>query len=304
MGTIRLLWRDADRLPYLYTVRHAAAAYGTELVLERGAGREYAELLFDGRAELLAENYWNQQLNRAKGMPLVSIAAAVNSINERLYARPGVASVAGLRGKRIAVRDARPTNLIDPLWLRHVGLADAEVVLVPDAEVGRWAMWKKVSDGDCDAAIVTNLFSDAAIAAGLEPLDLGGFGFLGGVVYTTSTDLLEQRAADMENVVRAAFDAAMLFEEDKQTVLDVMASIPDGLMKAPGATVATVEERETAYEHLAAELANPPLPTPQAIGNFYDMAVEEYPELTGYNPLEMWDLRIASRIMEERRSRT
>ncbi len=301
MGTIRLLWRDADRLPYLYTVQHTAAAYGTEIVLERPEGREYAELLFDGRAEVLAENYWNQQLNRAKGMPLVSIAAAVTTINERLYVRPGVTSLDELRGKRIAVRDARPTNLIDPLWLHRAGLTEFEVELAPDAEVGRWSPWKRVIEGDCAAAIVTNLFSDAAAEAGLVPLDIGSFGFLGGVVYTTSVELLESRAEDMENLVRAAFDAARLFKEDKQAALDVMTSIPDGLMKAPGASIATPEEREVVYGHLAAELADPPVPMPDAIGNFYDMAVDEYPELAGYNPLQMWDLRMASRIMDERR---
>ena len=301
MGTIRLLWRDADRLPYLYTVQRTAAAYGTEIVLERPEGREYAELLFDGRTEVLAENYWNQQLNRAKGMPLVSIAAAVTTINERLYVRPGVTSLDALRGRRIAVRDARPTNLIDPLWLRRAGLTEFEVELAPDAEVGRWAPWKRVTEGDCHAAIVTNLFSDAAAEAGLMPLDIGSFGFLGGVVYTTSVELLESRAEDMENLVRAAFDAARLFKQDKQAVLDVMTSIPDGLMKAPGASIATPEEREVVYGHLAAELADPPVPMPDAIGNFYDMAVDEYPELAGYNPLQMWDLRIASRIMDGRR---
>ena len=300
MGTIRVLWRDADRLPYLYTVRYAAAAYGTEVVLERPEGREYAELLFDGRGEVLAENYWNQQLNRAKGMSLVSIAAAVTTINERLYVRPGVTSLDDLRGRRIAVRDARPTNLIDPLWLRRAGLADVEIVLVPDSE-GRWMPWQRVVAGDCDAAVVTNLFSDAAVEAGLVPLDIGSFGFLGGVVYTTSEELLESRAGDMENLVRAAFDAARLFKEDKQAVLDVMTSIPDGLMTARGATIDTPEERETVYSHLAGELADPPVPMPHAIANFYDMAVDEYPELVDYNPLRMWDLRIARRIMDERR---
>ncbi len=300
MGTLRVLWRDADRLPYLYTVRHAAAAYGTEVVLERPEGREYAELLFDGRGEVLAENYWNQQINRAKGMPLVSIAAAVTTINERLYVRPGVTSLDELRGRRIAIRDARPTNLIDPLWLRRAGLTEFELVLVPDSE-GRWMPWQRVVAGDCEAAVVTNLFSDAAVEAGLVPLDIGTFGFLGGVVYTTSEELIESRAADMSNLVRAAFDAARLFKEDKQTVLDVMTSIPDGLMTGRGATIDTLEERETVYGHLSGELANPPVPMPHAIANFYDMAVDEFPELVGFNPLQLWDLRIARRIMDEQR---
>ena len=300
MGTVRLLWRDADRLPYLYALQRAAAAHGADVALERQGGREYGELLFDGRAEMLAENYWNQQLNRAAGMPVVAVAAAVVEVNERLYARPGVA-LGDLRGKRIAVRDARPTNLIDPLWLRRAGLADAEVVPAADADTGRWAQWRRVVEGDCDAAIVTNLFSDAAVEAGLAPLDLGPCGFLGGVVLMTSEELLAERADDVEAVVRGAFDAARLFRTDKAWALDVMASIPEGLMKAPGATVATPEERERVYRHVAAELADPPMPTPEAVGNFHEMAVDAYPELAGWNPLQMWDLRIAGRVHDERR---
>ena len=48
MGMIRLLWRDADRLPYLYALQRAAAGHGTELVLQRATGRPFGELLLDG----------------------------------------------------------------------------------------------------------------------------------------------------------------------------------------------------------------------------------------------------------------
>ena len=139
MGTIRLLWRDADRLPYLHTVQAKAAGYGTQLEMFPAPGREFGEHLFDGTADVVAENYWNQQINKAKGWPLVSIAAAVNTINEQLFVKPGITSIDELHGKRIALRDMRPTNLIDPLWLQHMGLSDAVQVFVPEAESGRWS---------------------------------------------------------------------------------------------------------------------------------------------------------------------
>ena len=60
MGALRLLWRDADRLPYLYTVAKAAEAYGTTIELMKAETREFGELLFDDRADVVAENYWNQ----------------------------------------------------------------------------------------------------------------------------------------------------------------------------------------------------------------------------------------------------
>jgi hypothetical protein len=298
MGTIRLLWRDADRLPYLYTVQQKAAAYGTELVMNPAPGREFGEHLFDGTADVVAENYWNQQINRAKGWPLVSIAAAVNTVNERLFVRVGITSIDDLHGKRIAIRDQRPTNLGDPLWLRQVGLGDAELVMVAEAESGRWSPWKRVVDGDCDAAIVTNLFSQPAIDAGLTTLEIPAFAFLGSVVYTTSLEKLDAMRADMENLVRAAFDAVRTFKTDKVAVLAIMETIPAEPMQPPNITIATAEERERVYAHLRDELADPPIPTAQAIANYYEMARPHYPELEGYNPLTMWDLSIARAIID------
>ena len=301
MGLIRLLWRDADRLPYLYTLQRAAAGYGTELVLQKAAGREFGELLLDGSVEMIAENYWNQQLSRAKGAPLVSVAAAVNTINEQVLVRPDIKAIEDLRGKRIAIRGQRPTDLIDPLWLKSVGLFDkVEVVFVPDAELGRWGAWKKVVTGECDAAIVTNLFAHDAAAAGLKSLPMGRFGFLGGVVLTTTRETLGRLRSDMENLVRAAFDAVATFKSDRAAVMGIMATIPRESMQQPNIAIGTPEERERVYGHLRDELADPPVPSPEAISNFYEMALPHYPELEGYNPLLMWDLSIASRVLDER----
>ncbi len=300
MGSVTLLWRDADRLPYLYTVQDAAKGLGTELVLKKAEGREYGELLLDGSVDMLAENYWGQQIQRAKGVPLVSVAAAVNSINEQLFVKPGVTSLEELHGKRIAIRDMRPTNLIDPLWLEHIGLGDAVQVPVPEAESGRWSPWKRVVDGDCDAAIVTNLFAHAAIDAGLASLPMGRFGFLGNVVLTTTRTHLGEIRPDVENLVRAMFEAVSTFKSDGAKVLKLMDTIPTELMQPPNITIGTAEERERVYGHLRDELADVPMPTAEAISNFYEMALPHYPELEGYNPLSMWDFGIVSTILDER----
>ena len=68
-------------------------------------------------------------------------------------------------------------------------------------------------------------------------------------------------------------------------------------MKAPNITIDTDEERERVYGHLRDELADPPIPTAEAIANFCQMAVPHFPELEGYNPLTMWDLSIARGII-------
>jgi hypothetical protein len=302
MGTLRVLWRDADRLPYLYTVRDAALTYGTTIVLMQAEGREFGELLLDDRADVVAENYWNQQMNCAvKGWPLVALAAAVNTVNEQFVVGPGIASLDDLHGKRIAIRGMHPTDYSDPVWIAQLGLSDAELVFVPEAESGRWSPWKRVVDGDCDAAIVTNLFIRPALKAGLKTLEMPVFGFLGNVVYTTTLEKRDGMREDMVNLVRAAFDAVRTFKTNKAVVLKTMLDIPAYLMQPPNINLATEEDREFVFASLRNELADPPLPTPEAIGNFYSMLLQDYPELQGHNPLLMWDLSIARAILEERR---
>jgi hypothetical protein len=302
MGLLRVLWRDADRLPYLHTVRDAAQAYGTTIVLMQAEGREFGELLLDGRVDVVAENYWNQQINCAvKGWPLVALAAAVNSVNEQFVVGPNITCLEDLHGKRIAIRGMHPTDHSDPAWLALLGLSDAELVFVPEAESGRWSPWKRVVDGNCDAAIVTNLFIRPALEAGLKTLDAPGFGFLGNVVYTTTAENRNEMYEDMANLVRAAFDAVRTFKTNKAVVLQTMLDIPANLMQPPNITLATEDDREFVFACLRDELADPPLPTPEAIANFYSMLLGEYPELKNHNPLLMWDLSIAKMVLEERR---
>jgi hypothetical protein len=301
MGTLRVLWRDADRLPYLHTVRDAALAYGTMVELIQAKDREFGELLLDDRADVVAENYWNQQMNRAvKGWPLVALAAAVNSVNEQFVVRSGITSLDDLHGRRIAIRGMHPTDHSDPVWIAQLGLGDAELVFVPEAESGRWAPWKRVVDGDCDAAIVTNLFIRPALEAGLKTLEAPTYGFLGNVVYTTTLEKRDGMRADMVNLVKGAFDAVQTFENDKAAVLQTMLDIPTDLMQPPNITLATEEDREFVYASLRDELADPPIPTPEAIANFYSMLLKDFPEMEPHNPLLMWDLSIARSILEER----
>jgi hypothetical protein len=302
MGTLRVLWRDADRLPYLHTVRDAALVYGTTVELMQAESREFGELLLDDRADVVAENYWNQQVNRAaRGWPLVALAAAVNTVNEQFVVRPDIGSLEELQGKRIAIRGMHPTDYSDPVWIAQLGLGDAELVFVPEAESGRWSPWKRVVNGDCDAAIVTNLFLRPALEAGLKTLAAPTFGFLGNVVYTTTLEKRDVMRADMMNLVRGAFDAVRTFKSDKAAVLRTMHDIPADLMQPPNITLATEEDREFVYVSLRDELADPPIPTPEAIANFYSMVVKDFPEMQGHNPLLMWDLSIARSILDERR---
>jgi hypothetical protein len=299
MATFRLLWRDADRLPYLYVLKHCVAKHGLELELGRSPSQEYGELAIRGEAEILAENYWNLQFFRARGEPLVCIGCAVTSINEQILAGPGINSLLDLDGKRLAIRDARPTNLIDPLWVKEMGL-NVEMLFADERKIGRWGPWKMVLSGEADGAITTKLFSDEPIRQGLKPIPMGQFGFLGSVVFTTSRAVTQNRRDDVEAFMRGAFDAAEVFKQDRATSLSIMKNAPEKLMTFE---VEGEAHLERLWEILSDEIAAVPLPTAEAISNFHKMTFPAYDELKDYNPLTMWDTSFALNELEARRGR-
>ncbi|MDA1175198.1 MAG: hypothetical protein O2826_11885, partial [Chloroflexi bacterium] len=137
--------------------------------------------------------------------------------------------------------------------------------------------------------------------AGLKTLEVPTYGFLGNVVYTTTLEKRDGMRADMVNLVKAAFDAVKTFKTDKAAVLQTMLGIPADLMQPPNIELATQEDREFVYASLRDELADPPIPTPESIANFYTMVLKDFPEMQAHNPLLMWDLSIARAILEERR---
>jgi hypothetical protein len=299
VATFRLLWRDADRLPFLYTLKHCVEKYGLQLDMSRSQGQEYGELAARGDAEVLAENYWNLQFYRARGEPLVCVGCAVNTINEQILARPGIESLEDLKGKRLAYRDMRPTNLIDRLWVREQRL-DVELVPGNERETGRWGAWKLVTSGQADACILSKLFADEPIRQGLKPISMGRFGFLGSVVFTTSHRVIQERPADVEAFVKGAFDAAQMFKHDRAASLAVMKAAPEKLMSFD---VQDDAHLERLWEILSEETAEVPMPTAEAISNFHKMTFPEYEELKDYNPLTMWDTSFAINELESRRAR-
>jgi ABC-type nitrate/sulfonate/bicarbonate transport system substrate-binding protein len=295
MAPLRIAWSDTDRTPYLYTLRYAAAKRGLEVELIRAGYGDFPRILLNGACELIAENYYNLQTVRAKGIPLISVAAAVNQLNEKLIVRSSVQRLEDLRGEKIAIRGRHPTDFIDALWLKDAGLADqVEIVPVDENEVGRWSMWKKVADGTCAASFVTNLFVDQALAAGLKVLPIEPYGFLGNVVLTTHRDVVAARRSEILELVRAAFDTARLFKGDAATTLAILEREPMELMKiGDPPTLARV------YEIIRDELAEAPVPLPASVSNFHRMLLDHAPELADYNPLLMWDLSFAQQVIEE-----
>jgi hypothetical protein len=297
MGTIRILYRDYDRAPYLYTLQATAKTLGLDVQLTKAElGGRFPEFLLDGATDFLAENYWQLQALRTKDQPLVSVATAVSTLNEKLFVHPSINAVADLRGKKLAIRGLGPSQLIPGLWLKDHGLGgDVAEVTVSEDEVGRWGQWKKVVTGECHGTFVTNFYQDEPRKSGLKELDTEPYGFIGNVTLTTLESFAATRRDDVQKLVEAAFAASTLFKHDPAKAMDICMGEPAKLLKLDNRAA-----MERTYGILREELSEMPIPTAEGIANTRRMALLRMPELGDFNPLVMWDLSFAREAIKKR----
>ena len=97
--SLKLLYRDVDRTPYLFLLRECALQYGLELDVAAGGYTPdgWQDLLLQGGADVLAEGYWTLQELAAKGAPLVTVTCSGSYDGLLLLARSGVDSLVELR---------------------------------------------------------------------------------------------------------------------------------------------------------------------------------------------------------------
>lgn len=296
MQPLTLLYRDPDRTPYLFALKHAAQSYGLEVRIER-AGREYGELLVDESSPILVENYYALQALRARGAPIVSLATSITWMNERLFVDPGIESIDELKGKTFAIRGIQSSELIERLWLKEHGLERIETRVYSDQDVGRWRQWTKVRDGECQGCLITDLYADAARDAGLKEIPFEPFGYLGNVTLTTHIQVVERDRAAAEALVRSAFDASRMFKEEPNTVSELLESqeLQPLIRHFHGE-----RSLDRICEVLREELPDYPVPSVEGLGNMRRAAMRSFPELADFNPLLMWDLSFARTVADER----
>ena len=152
INTLRILYRDPDRFPYLALMRRCARQRGVELDLERWAfgarltrtGEEWGDLLEREEVDVIAENYWGLQAYRARGVPFLTLASASHSWTEKLYVHPSITRIGELAGTRMALRGVGPQTLFPAMWLADVGLAeDVGTVLFPSQRPGAGATGRR-----------------------------------------------------------------------------------------------------------------------------------------------------------------
>jgi hypothetical protein len=299
MLSISLVYRDVDRLPYLYALQSCARADGLEIELERhvqSGPEDWGERLKRGEVDSLAENYWGLQRFRAAGVPFVTVAAGAQTLLEYLMVRPDVKTLDDLRGKKIIIRNHGPQFSSPAVILAQLGLLN-DVELVQETETERWGHWKEVLDGSGDACFMTPLYAEPAFAAGLQALDYPTFPFVGGLIVPTLTE--SYVAANPETVsklVRAMFAACRRISADPAWLLDIIRTQCLEALREHFTFGGDDDVARFAHTYLG-EVASDAYPTLPGLQNALEVARLQYEGLEGFNPLTMWDLSFANRVL-------
>jgi ABC-type nitrate/sulfonate/bicarbonate transport system substrate-binding protein len=302
MAGLRLLYRDVDRTPFLFTLRQVARGHGLDLEYNRPAPGDtrWADRLEAEEIDVIAENYWGLQNNRAKGAPFVTLASVSNAMPERLMGDASIKSIADLTGKRMAVRQTGPQLLYPTMWLKDHGLLDVVTQQIySERETGRWGHWQKVADGECHACFMTDLYLEKAIDAGLHVIpEADLLPFVGGnVTLTTTENLTARKRSELQTLVDSTFEAIDVFRTQPDTVLRIMREECLDLLKEHF-EIPDDQWLVNMHRLLAEELADTPVPVPEGLINAVRIQVDQEPHLRTFNPMLMWDLSFARNAMK------
>lgn len=297
MRSIRLAYRDRDRLPVVACIREMARRhYDVDVVVVRiEPTDEYEAALFDDRCDLIVEHLEYLYARAAAHAAAHSeteatmFCALVDRTGVELMALPAVKDASELRGKTVAVRSSgRPDSLY--MRLKAAGLDPSDTALVPDADVGRWNQWKKVVSGECAAVFMSPLYMAAAEAAGLKVLPLPDLPMIGNYGHACLTRFATENDALMEDYVRAVVHAVCLMKYRPAEALEVVLAAPT---TEQGDDAAELERR---IGIIAQTLKTTPFPSDEAIGNTHAVAVAEDPASAGVDPRTLWNARWVERL--------
>jgi hypothetical protein len=284
---ITLAYRDDDRTPVIFAIREMAKRhYGLTVNIVRiKDGEAYEAALFDGAADVIIEHLEYLYDEAVKGKKVMFFCAPSKGGGLDLVVRPEVRSVEELRGKTMAVRSHGQPHAVT-LWLRMLGLEnDVTTAIVHDREAGRWGQWRKVAVGECVATFMSPLYLPEALDAGLKVLEVPDIPIVGHFAQACLAEFARKNDAVMRAYMQSVLHALVWLTHHPGEALAALAAELKACME-----IADAKELKRRFDAVATGLKIRPYPTPQAIANTYEIAVIEYPNAKGLNPLSLWDL--------------
>ena len=286
MPTLRLAYRDEDRIPVIFCIKEMARRYynvDVEVILIKGT-KEYEAALFNDACDVLIEHLEYLYPAAAEGKKVTMFCAPSLRRGLELVVATDVQSVEAFRGKNLAVRTSgRPHALV--LWLRMMGLEnDMKIQMVGDNEVGRWNQWKKVVSGECIATFMSDLYLPNALPAGLKVLPVPDLPVVAHYAQACLSEFSRENSDLLRDYAKAVIHAVCLMILRKDDALKIVAQEPMKRMK-----ITDHRELERQFDAIVKLLQLKPYPTPQAIANTFEIATAEF-GVADINPLTLWDL--------------
>jgi ABC-type nitrate/sulfonate/bicarbonate transport system substrate-binding protein len=217
----------------------------------------------------------------------VHVAQVHNRWNQRwMVAGPGISTVADLKGKRVCINklDQHP-GLNVWLYLVRNGLDVGKDVELVDGDRRALDRVQRVMAGHFDATFVGAVDQLRARALGAQVIELPTMPMIEGVTLTTTTRYVNSHPEEISALLYALVDAIHFFKTEPRGTQEIIDKNCRSLLK-----LASEEEIALLYHEHAAAYQPKPYPTPEAIQNVFALGAKGTPEISGFNPLVMWDL--------------
>lgn len=296
MRSLKLAYRDDDRTPVIFCIKEMARHHydlDVEVVQIKGT-EEYEAALFNGSSDVIIEHLEYLYGEAAKGRKITMFCAPSKGSGLELVVPSHVDDGAEFKGKTFAVRSSGQPHAVT-LWLRMMGLEkDVRTRIVKDSEVGKWGQWKKVANGECIAAFISSLYLPQALAAGLKVLPVRDIPIVGHFAQACLSQFAKENSNLLRDYVKAVIHGLCLITMRRDEALEIVSHEPMKRMKIEG-----LEELKRQSDTIARGLKIKPCPTLQAIANTYEIAIADYPEAKGVNPLTLWDLHWVKELDDE-----
>lgn len=246
------------------------------------------ESLKNGHVDLISGNHHNLYARNAKnGEDFVHLAQPTNNWTEnKLVVKPGIRSVQDLKGKKI-VADKLTSHAGLNVWLflKQEGLdvdrGDVELCELRGSSEDRW---KRVIQGEFDGTFVTIPHDSRATKAGAQVIEVRAMPMIRGVTLTTTTRFVNGHQGEIRLLTKGLVDAIHFFLTRKQETLEILKEHATPILK-----LQTDQEVEALYDEWTRSLEPKPYPNLAAIANVFQLATRRDPDITGFNPLALWD---------------
>jgi len=263
------------------------------------ASMEYADSstvaeakLFSGGIDFIAGNHISPYMWVARNRPIVQIASPGNFVRDAIVSRQPLESLDQLVGQEIRIADAnyrdrygsvqhpRGNHILDTF---RAGLSPDQTQWLECGEFDdpnlRKTIIETVAAGKADIGFASIADQATLRDAGLHPLRLPTLPMVNGTTITTTFDILHQKEALAERLVKVmvlAIHYARMHPQEAQKLLDTKVGKPYTEFGGRAQGVARYPMK--------------PYPTQEAISAAHELCCLQYEEAKGIQPSALWDL--------------